>query len=314
MESERAIDPRGDGERGVSAPSPQRTALDIISVEVASNPPPAIAEIAGEGTLITTPWLQPEFHDDVPGLAAHVVGTYYEAPSRRVWRNGRMHLEGIGRPGAFTIVPAHLGGRWDIESASPLSYVFLSDRRLQEFSGQSFARGGRVELLPRIGEPDPVAGHIMRALCRHAARPNRVASMFIEQTLDLLCFHLLRAHSSLGPSAPPFQRRGLLPWQVRRITAHVRDRLDRDISLGELASLLGLSRFHFCTAFRLATGQTPHEWLTARRIDRARELLGNPDLRVTDIALAVGYGTPSAFAASFRKVTGMTPTGFRRSL
>jgi AraC family transcriptional regulator len=312
MDSEGTIDPQG--ECAASGPSPQRTALDIISVEVTSNPPPAIAEIASQDTLITTPWLQPEFHGDIPGLAAHVVGTYYEAPSRRAWRNGRMHLKGMGRPGAFTIVPAHLGGRWDIEAASPLSYVFLSDRRLQEFSGQSFARGARVELLPRIGEPDPVAVHIMRVLSRHAARPNRVAGMFLEQTLDLLCFHLLRAHSSLGRSAPPFRRRGLLPWQVRRVTAYMRDRLDRNISLGELAGLLDLSRFHFCTAFRLATGQTPHEWLTARRIDHARELLRNPDLRVTDIALAVGYGTPSAFTASFRKATGMTPTDFRRRL
>jgi AraC family transcriptional regulator len=93
----------------------------------------------------------------------------------------------------------------------------------------------------------------------------------------------------------------------------MQDQLDRDIGLNELAGLVNLSRFHFCTAFRLATGQTPHEWLTARRIERARELLDNPTLRVTDIALAVGYSTPSAFAASFRKVTGMTPTDFRRN-
>jgi len=314
MDSEEAIGPQGDGERAANAPSPQRTALDIISVEVTSRPPPAIAEIASQDTLITTSWLHPEIHDDIPALAVHVIGTYYGAPSPRVWRNGRMRLEGTGRPGAFAIVPAHFWGRWDIEAATPLSYVLLTDKRLQEFAEQSSASGGRVELLPRIGEPDPVGAHIMRALSRHAARPDRVASMFIEQTLDLLCSHLLRVHSSLGRPPPPIPRRGLLPWQVRRVTAYMRDRLDRDIGLAELAGLLDLSRFHFCTAFRLATGQTPHEWLTARRIERARELLGNPDLRITDIALAVGYNTPSAFAASFRRVTGVTPTGFRRSL
>jgi AraC family transcriptional regulator len=106
----------------------------------------------------------------------------------------------------------------------------------------------------------------------------------------------------------------LLPWQVRRVGAYMRDRLDQEITLDELAGVLKLSRFHFCTAFRLATGQTPHEWLTARRIERARELLGNPSLRITDIALAVGYGTPSAFTASFRRSLGVTPTDYRRSL
>ena len=94
----------------------------------------------------------------------------------------------------------------------------------------------------------------------------------------------------------------------------MRERLEQEIGLNELAALVNLSRFHFCTAFRMATGRTPHEWLTHQRIARARELLADPALRITDIALSVGYETPSAFAASFRKVAGVTPTEFRRRL
>ena len=51
-----------------------------------------------------------------------------------------------------------------------------------------------------------------------------------------------------------------------------------------------------------------------QRIERARELLADPKLSVTDIALAVGYETPSAFAATFRKVAGVTPSQFRRRI
>jgi AraC family transcriptional regulator len=308
------INARGGGGHAVSMPSPQRTALDVISVEVTSGPPPAVVEIASQDTVITTPWLHPAIHDDVPALPVNLIGTYYGARGPSVWRNGRMRLEGNGRQGTLAIVPAHFWGHWDIAAAAPLSYVLLSDERLQEFAAQSSARGGGVELLPRVGEPDPVGAYIMRALGRLAARPDRVASMFIEQTLDLLCCHLLRVHSSLSRSPTSAPRRGLLPWQVRRVTTYMRDRLDQDISLNELAGLLNLSRFHFCTAFRFATGQTPYEWLTIRRIERARDLLGNPTLRVTDIALAVGYSTPSAFSVGFRKVTGMTPTDFRRNM
>jgi AraC family transcriptional regulator len=301
-------------ERAVSSPSPQRTALDLIRVKVTHGPPPAIAEMTSHETMITAPWFHPELHDDVPALPVHLIGTYYGARGLSIWRSGRMRLEGIGVPGTCAIVPAHSWGHWDIEGAAPLSYVLLSEARLQKFTEQNSARGGRVELLPRVGEPDPVGAHIMRALGHLAARPDRVASIVIEQTLDLLYWHLLRVHSSWSRTPSPVPRRGLLPWQVRRVTAYMQDQLDRDIGLNELAGLVNLSRFHFCTAFRLATGQTPHEWLTARRIERARELLDNPTLRVTDIALAVGYSTPSAFAASFRKVTGMTPTDFRRNM
>ncbi len=92
------------------------------------------------------------------------------------------------------------------------------------------------------------------------------------------------------------------------------ERLGETITLDELAGLVGLSRFHFCTAFRQATGQTPHAWLTALRIGRARRLLAEPALSVTEIGLAVGYQTPSAFAAAFRRHAGVTPGAFRKQL
>jgi AraC family transcriptional regulator len=68
----------------------------------------------------------------------------------------------------------------------------------------------------------------------------------------------------------------------------MRDNLDKDIGLQELADLVSLSRFHFCTAFRVATGSTPHECLTWLRIREARRLLADPSMPISDIALAVG--------------------------
>jgi AraC-like DNA-binding protein len=94
----------------------------------------------------------------------------------------------------------------------------------------------------------------------------------------------------------------------------MRDNLARDVALDDLAGLVGLNRYYFCHAFRCATGYTPHQWLTKLRMDLARQLLAEPPLRIIDVALAVGYQTPSAFAARFRKAIGVTPTEFRRKL
>jgi AraC family transcriptional regulator len=189
--------------------------------------------------------------------------------------------------------------------------VLLSDSRLQGFA-EPFARGRRVTLVPCLAEPDPVGANILRALSREAARPKETRRLFIEQALDLLCMHLLRAHSSLGRIAGPVPRRGLAPWQVRRTTAYMAERLDQNIGLDELAELTSLSRSHFCTAFRHATGRTPHEWLTALRMEQARRLLQHPKARITEVALAVGYQTASAFTAAFRRHTGTTPSDYRR--
>lgn len=300
-------DPRTAGQ------SVPRTALDMCAGVIAA-PVPAIAEIPRRDTLITTRWRHPEMHAPMPGLPAHAIATYYGRPSPRVWRCEGLTYAGTARAGAIGVVPAEWDGHWDLESDASLSYVMLGADRLQRFAEQWVPAGRRVELRPRVGETDPVGAQILRALCRHAARPERAAGLFVEQALDLLCMHLLRAHSSVAPGTAEAARRGLLRWQVRRVTTYMRDRLDQDIVLDELASQVNLSRFHFCTAFRQATGRTPHEWLTNLRIERARQLLAAPDLPVTGIALAVGYKTPSAFAAVFRKVAGVTPTAFRRSL
>ncbi|HVY90351.1 MAG TPA: AraC family transcriptional regulator [Hyphomonadaceae bacterium] len=295
------------------APAAHHSALELISVEVTNRPPPATAEISSRDTLITAPWLHPATHSDVPALPVHLIATYFGHRGKSTFSNGRFRIEGIGRPGTLAIVPAYFWGRWDVPGEAPLSYLLLSEFRLREFADQNLARGRPRELIPRLGEADPVGTYIMRVLSRSATRPELTAGMLIQQTLDLLCSHLLRVHaSSVGTTVT--SRRGLLPWQVRRVTNYMCDRLDMNITLDELAALLDLSRFHFCTAFRLATGQTPHDWLTERRMQRAREMLEDLETPVIEIALAVGYSTPSAFSASFRRATGLTPTDYRRRL
>jgi AraC family transcriptional regulator len=304
--------PDGRSRDGRHEPSPQRAAFEICSGVIAG-PSPTATDIPERDALLTTRWPHHEMHDFIPGLPVHVIGTYYGAPAPRSWRIGRSHLGGVVRPGGISVIPATWSGHWDIEGKSPVSYVMLSDSRLQELAGP-FSRGRPVELRPRLAEPDPVGAHILRALCREATCPSPGRRLFVEQALDLLCTHLLRAHSSSGGVTAPIPARGLPPWQVRRVTAYMTDRLDQSIGLGELAALTSLSRSHFCTAFRHATGRTPHEWLTALRMKQARRLLGDPQMRITDVALAVGYQTPSAFTAAFRREVGSSPSDFRRMI
>ena len=118
-------------------------------------------------------------------------------------------------------------------------------------------------------------------------------------------------HVRAREAARPKHVSGLASWQVKRVTSYMIDHLGQRIDLDAMSSLVDLSRSHFCTAFRLAVGRTPRAWLIDRRMERARELLANPGLSITEIALALGY-TPSAFGAVFRRSHGTTPSAFRR--
>jgi transcriptional regulator GlxA family with amidase domain len=83
------------------------------------------------------------------------------------------------------------------------------------------------------------------------------------------------------------------------------------LAIRQLARLAGLSVHHFIRAFRSATGQTPHQYLRARRIDRARELLVTTPMPVTEICDAVGFQSLGSFSALFRRLSGETPTAYR---
>ena len=94
---------------------------------------------------------------------------------------------------------------------------------------------------------------------------------------------------------------------VQRL-AHLRDAkdlMDRDyaeaLDLDAIARAAGYSRFHFIRAFRDAYGQTPRDYLSARRVERARELLRNADLTVTEVCLLVGFSSLGSFSTRFRK-------------
>jgi AraC family transcriptional regulator len=107
-------------------------------------------------------------------------------------------------------------------------------------------------------------------------------------------------------------RGGLAAWQQRRIAEYIEEHLAEDFPLAALAGLAGLSTYHFARAFKRSFGIPPHRYHTHRRIERAKALLADPKAAVADVAIELGFGGASAFAATFRRGTGQSPTDYRR--
>lgn len=103
--------------------------------------------------------------------------------------------------------------------------------------------------------------------------------------------------------------------EIYRRLYHARDYatalLGEPLTLDELARVAAMSPTHFLRAFRQAFGQTPHQFLTARRIERARYLLQTTNRSVTDICYAVGFESLGSFSWLFRRRMGVSPTAYR---
>jgi AraC-like DNA-binding protein len=112
--------------------------------------------------------------------------------------------------------------------------------------------------------------------------------------------------------APP-ARGGLPPATLRRLRDYVEAHLAENIELSMLASLAGLSIYHFAHQFKHSTGLTPHYYLIQKRVERAQRLLAESSLTLSEIALAAGFVDQSHFTRRFRQIVGVTPHEFRRA-
>jgi transcriptional regulator of acetoin/glycerol metabolism/AraC-like DNA-binding protein len=118
--------------------------------------------------------------------------------------------------------------------------------------------------------------------------------------------------STLGKMAPaPQAHGGLSPAAMRRVREYVDAHLGGSMDLATLAGVAGVSIHHFARGFKQSASITPHHYLTQKRVERAQDLLGNTDLSLSEIALAVGFSDQSHLAHHFRQMLGVTPGQFR---
>lgn len=104
--------------------------------------------------------------------------------------------------------------------------------------------------------------------------------------------------------------------ETNRAMLRVRDAIDRDyaaeLDLATLAAIAHVSPDHLIRAFRGVFGETPHRcYLQRRRVERAMVLLRSTDRPVTEICLAVGFGSLGTFGRTFAAVVGESPTRYR---
>jgi AraC-like DNA-binding protein len=101
---------------------------------------------------------------------------------------------------------------------------------------------------------------------------------------------------------------------IRRAKEFIVENQAEDLSLGQVAKAVNTSTFHFCKMFKKATGLNFTEYVSRVRVEKARNLLLNPNLRISEIAYEVGFQSLTHFNRVFKKFTGLSPTEYRGQL
>jgi AraC family transcriptional regulator len=288
----------------------ERPHADAEMTRVLKTAPLRMASDPSNGVI--TFWRHDPLHDVVKPMIDHVIMAFPAEPVRFERRDGKAFVTGMTRPGTVTVIPAGSTSRWDIYQPLSVLQLYLPQTTLSRVA-QEAGTTDPGDLLERTAHPDAITSRLLLSAADALEGCAALDALFRHQLTDLLATRLLAAHTGSPATFRPAIG-GLSPKVLGRAIERLRSDSDADLSLAALASDAGLSRFHFCRAFKESTGLSPHAWLRQHHLEQAMKMLRDTDDSIASIAAALGYSSQTAFAAAFRKLTGESPTDWRRRM
>jgi AraC family transcriptional regulator len=198
---------------------------------------------------------------------------------------------------------------WWIERPEQTVILSIPARMLQRAWEQDRKEPwpGRAEMCSF--RQDSQAMQMLATLASELDRSDQINSAYTESVLLQLSTHLVRRYSKVVDSV--IRHSGMLPSRLNKVLEYVAAGLEEQLRLSAMAQVAGLSPYYFCREFKKTMGITPYGYIVQQRIDRAKTLLQNTSMSITEIGAQLLFATPSHFTATFRKLVGCTPSVFR---
>lgn len=237
------------------------------------------------------------------GLILEEVGTHRSEP--RLKKDTACPID--YRPSQINFVPAGM----DVWGCSD-DIIFARDVRLcfdvtTLRESCHLGPGGDAADAPRLRFIDPRLSAIMELLADVVEDPDPSVQLYGDALVTAMAARLFGATQSISK-----RESRLSPMQLSDAMAYLEAQLPRRVDLATLAALAGLSPSYYNRAFKASTGWAPYQWQLRARVQRAQTLLLCSSKSLEDIAEATGFADAVHFARTFKKITGATPSSWRR--
>jgi AraC family transcriptional regulator len=216
-------------------------------------------------------------------------------------------------PRRICVTPAGATARWQHSGHPEILQLYVRDSiyaaAVQEMYGCEVSA---AQLVPRFAVLDPLLEQLAIAIAT-ALRDGTVQDgLYVDTLAQMMAVHLARHHSSRSRSGSAAVAKPIATSKMRRLMDFIEENLDRDLSLEAMAVEAEISPLYLPHAFKAAVGQSPHQYVLQRRIQKARSLLTSTDGPIADIALAAGFSSQSHLSNWFRRLVGVSPATYRR--
>ena len=226
---------------------------------------------------------------------------------------GDQSFEQSLEPGAITIVPAGMSMDWRQEDDEPTEalHLYIDPQFLRTTAESLDVDYRQISIAPQFGIRDEHIHHIGMSLLHELKDANVVGRLHADPLAKVLAMQLVRRYSYFKDLRT--SRGGMAPRKLRKAIEFINNNLaeEQAIGLAEVADEVQMSYSHFARAFKQSMGVSPNVYMTEQRIERAKKLLAETDLRIADIALRAGFASQSHFTSTFRKLVWTTPKAFR---
>lgn len=222
--------------------------------------------------------------------------------------DGRLQRYLFGN-GQISLTPANVShwGAWDNEGE--FTMLTICPRFVERVARES-VNAERVELVPQFAVVDPLIQQVGLALKADVETGCVTGRLYGESAATMLAVHLLKHYAVFTPVLPTYTG-GLCKHRLQQALAYINDHLDQDIKLADIANAVGMSQYYFIRLFKQSIGMTPHQYIIRQRVERAKQLLKQRDLAISDIALKCGFANQTHLTKLFRQFTGITPKVYR---
>jgi len=239
----------------------------------------------------------------------HLLGLALGRPHRADFRIAEAPWQTLRmRPGDIQVLPAGTPHEVAWESARFALLAIGRDRAAALAADED--RASEPAARPGLRLRDPLLPELMESVAAELLRDGGPEPLMLDALERLLVLRLARLSGDLADAPDPAI---LTTRQLALVRRAISDRLAERFRIDELATLLGWSTAHFIRSFRRTVGLTPHQFVIAERLDRARALLLESDLPVSAIAIMTGFSSQSHLTALFSRRYGVPPAAFRRA-